>query len=118
MQKLPKISFFFCLAGFIAVFSGSVFASEIQNGYSTVDSELFSVSDGDAVLYSTPFPVLLLSEIQTESGSEIEPNESDTLLNLTSDELRFDNKEYLKKSKQVLISLTIRDLIFPFHTHL
>jgi hypothetical protein len=118
MQKLPKISLFFCFAGFIALFSGSVFASEIQKEYLTIDSELTSVSDGEAVLFSTPFPVLLLSEIQTESGSEIEPSESDSALSLPADELRHDKKEYLKKSKQVLISLTIRDLIFPFHTHL
>jgi len=118
MQKLPKISLFFCLSGFIAVFSGSVFASDIQKEFSTVDSELTSLSDGEAELFSTPFPVLLLSEVEIKSGSEIEPSESDTEFSLPSADLSFNNKEYLKKSKQVLISLTIRDLIFPFHTHL
>ncbi len=118
MRKVPKISLFFCLAGFFVLFNGSVFASEIQNEYSSVDSEVTSATDGDALLYSTPFPVLLLSEIQTESGSEIEPNESDTAFSLPAVDLRFEYKEYLKKSRQVLISLTVRDLIFPFHTYL
>jgi len=118
MQKLPKISLFFCLAGFIAVFSGSVFASDIQKGNSPVHTELSPTSEGDAVLYSTPFPVLLLSEVEIKSGSEIEPNESDTEFSLPSSDLSFDNKEYLKNSKQILLGLSIRDLIFPFHTHL
>ncbi|MFO7800112.1 MAG: hypothetical protein R6V22_10070 [Rhodohalobacter sp.] len=118
MRKVPKISLIFCLAGFIALLSGSAFGSEIQKEFSTVHTELTSASDGDALLYSTPFPVLLLSEIEITSDSEIEPNESDTAFFLPTVDLRFENKEYLKKSRQVLISLTVRDLIFPFHTHL
>ncbi|MFO7799101.1 hypothetical protein [Rhodohalobacter sp.] len=119
MRKVPKIALFFCLAGFISLLSSSAYGSGIEKESSTVHSELTSASDdGDALLYSTPFPVLLLSEIEITNGSEIEPNESDSAFSLPAVDLRIENKEYLKKSRQVLISLTIRDLIFPFHTHL
>ncbi|MDZ7755760.1 hypothetical protein [Rhodohalobacter sp.] len=117
MQKVPKILLFFCLAGFMAVLSSSVFASEIQKEFSAIDTELTSASDSDALLYSTQFPVLHLSEIEIESGAEIEPKESETATSLSAADLRFDTREYLNKSKRLLISLAIRDLIFPFHTH-
>lgn len=117
MKKIPKISLIFCLAGFIAVGSGSVFASDIQKEFSTVETELASETAGDTYLHSTPFSALLLSEIDIKSGSEIEPKVSDSESYLSASDLRFNDSEYIKKIRRATISLRIRDLIFPFHTH-
>lgn len=117
MRKVPKISLNFCLAVTIALLNGLAVGSDIQKNQNYAETLVNFVSGSEDLLFSTPYPALLLSEILVDSGSEIEPKESDPASFLITTDLSFDNNAYLKKSKWILISLTIRDLIFPFHTH-
>lgn len=117
MRKVPKISLNFCLAATIAILSGIAVGSEFQKNDFYAGIEVNDVSGSKDLLFSTPYPALLLSEIMVDSGSEIEPKESGSASFLNTADLSFDNNAYLKKSKRILTSLTIRDLIFPFHTH-
>jgi hypothetical protein len=117
MRKVSKISLNFCFAVTIAILNGLAVGSEIQKNEFYAEIEVNTVSGSDDLLFSTPYPALLLSEIMVDSGSEIEPKESGSASFFNIVDLSFDNNAYLKKSKRILVSLTIRDLIFPFHTH-
>ena len=74
MRRLSKISHFFYLAGITAILIGSVYGSGFQKNISYAGNELGTVTGSEDMLYSTPFPTLLLSEIMADSNSEIEPN--------------------------------------------
>lgn len=107
------------LAVFASILTGPAVAHGNQNiEFSIGSSDTVDGPISDDVIHATPFPALLLSEILIDNDSEIEPKESgfasysftiDRTLGITT---------YLKKSELILISLSIRELIFPFHTYL
>ena len=118
MAKIAKISLSFCLAGILTVLTGSAFGSDLQRAVYYAENEINSVSGSEDLLFSTPFPALLLSELIFDTGSEIEPKESNSAAFVSGTDLLASKIEYLKRSKLISISLSVRGLIFPFHTHL
>lgn len=95
---------------------GSGISTPGSDSYSNLAADHPPVSD-DA-LHANTVPGLLLSEMSMENDSEIEPKGSAFPATSLIAEAPYGNISYLGKSKLILISLKIRDLIYPFHTHL
>lgn len=117
MRQFSKISFSIYLIAISSMLMGLVSGSDAYGNVSYSDIAHDVVSGSEDLLFATPYPALLLSEIMVDKDSEIEPRESGSVSFLSASDPAFGIKAYLKKSKQISISLTIKDLIFPFHTH-
>ncbi|SRR6056297_3001196 len=118
MRKVSEISFASGLTVLAVILTGLSIASPSQPIDYSADSDITFSSIADGMLQATPYPALLLSEIVVENDSEIEPKQSGSLSVSSAFDCQFGIKAYLNKSKRLLISLKIRDLIFPFHTYL
>ena len=118
MPKIAKISLRFCLTGILTVLIGSAFGSGLQSAGFFAETDSITVSENEDLLFSTPFPALLLSELIFDTGSEIEPKKTNSAAFASGTDLIVSEIGYLKRSKLISISLSVRDLIFPFHTHL
>lgn len=118
MRNISKISSAAWLPVLLIILIGTVTGQPQQKSDSFTDHGVISAPAGDDILYAEPFPALLLSEIVSDNDSEIEPEELRFIAGSTGFDRSFEVITYLKKSKRLLISLKIRDLIFPFHTYL
>jgi hypothetical protein len=118
MRKISDILLTFWLTVLAAVMIGSAFVPAHQMDTGVAEGEITSAPVEQDVLYATPFPALLLSEILIDNDSEIEPKESGYATLSFTIERTLGANTYLKKSKLILVSLSVWDLIFPFHTHL
>jgi len=118
MRKVFSISLTFCLTGITALLLGAAIELEAQKIVAHTDIEADTISENENMLYVPPFSALLLSEIMADNDSEIEPKESGFVSVATVFDSAFGITAYLRKSKLILISLKILDLIYPFHTHL
>ena len=68
-----------------------------------------------STLYSTPFALPFLIKIADELTSEVYPKSSASLNKVSYNDAHSNGLLYIIKSQQITISLTIRELIFPFH---
>jgi len=114
---MSDILFTFLLSVLATGVISSAFTPATHIGGSVAEGEITTSPEEQDFLYATPFPALLLSEILTDNDSEIEPKESGFASLSFYVDRTLGATEHLKKSKLILISLSIRNLIFPFHTH-
>lgn len=117
MRKVLKISLLFSLLGL----SDSLFHySEARSGLVSraMDIELPANRAASESLTHTQRLPFFLAEYQTEFGSELEPKALPGTVRYTDHRSKYAGKEYLKFSKSLMISLSNRERLYPFHSHL
>ena len=117
MRKIFKISLLISLFGFSLGLAEQANAASVQS--SGVSGVIDSIDQPvPSAVTGTPVLPLFLSEYHSESNSEIDPDISVKLKPGQSTDPNRNGHNYIRFQKQIDLSLTIRKLIFPFHTHL
>jgi hypothetical protein len=117
MRNVLKISLLLSLLGW----SDSLFHhSEAKPGWvsNVMDVELpANRVAGESLTHTKRLP-FFLAEFQTECGSELEPKAQPGTVRYPDHRSMYTGKEYLKFSRGLIISLSNRERLFPFHSHL
>ncbi|REL24541.1 hypothetical protein DYD21_18305 [Rhodohalobacter sp. SW132] len=119
MNKILNISVLFCLLGLSGSFlyGTDLHSSETEESrYTYSDSSL--TGDQDSAISRTKYPALFIAETLSEVRSEIDPRSS-----ISADWASNKNKysaqfQYLIRASLFESSQSVRNLIFPFHSHL
>jgi len=117
MRKIFKISLLISLFGFGTGLAQHADAASVQlSGVSGVVDSIDQPVPSEVT--GTPVLPLILSEYQSEINSEIDPDISVKFKPGQSTDPNRKGQNYIRFQKQIDLSLRIRKLIFPFHTHL
>ncbi len=119
MKRILSISFAVCLIGAMSsLYYGTDQGTSIQRGGVFITAGDSLIGEQDTSIISGSYLVLLFAEINHDLPSEIDPKKSFSAnwsANQYPPPLQF---QYLIRAQRHLISQSVRNLIYPFHSFL
>lgn len=119
MNKILNISVLFCLLGLSGSFLyGTDLNSSEFNESEYTYSDITLPGDQDSAVSRTGYPGLFFAENFSEVQSEIDPRTSTSADWASNKNSGFAQLQYLVRASLFESSQSVRNLIFPFHSHL